>query len=215
MAIQVQYAVGPQSVGNNSLTPPRSSKFGETVTHEASGQYFEQVLNGQMFIYTILSQALVLPATGGGMPTVINQSGSGVIFVPISLEIAYVSGTTVPASVVIGTTLNAVIGTGATILTATIVAQKPAMRGGKVGAGICQWSPTTNTFTVAPVIEYATSIELGVAAALAGNNYRHVFNGELAYYPGTAMSIGYSVTTTTALYHTTLVGLEIPIPPGS
>jgi hypothetical protein len=214
MAFSMQGQVGPGFYSVGAPAPLRQSQFGEVVTHEASGQFFEQAINGRLFVYTINSQALLLTNTTGGFPTVINQAGSGVYFVPISLQLGYISGTTVPASVVIGTTLNAAVGTGATIPTATIVAQKPSIRGGKSGAGICQWSPTTNTFTAAPTIDYTTSIELGVAAALAGNNYRHLFNGELAYYPGTAMSICYSVTTSTALYQITLVGAEIPIPPG-
>lgn len=77
------------------------------------------------------------------------------------------------------------------------------------------WSPTTNTFTAAPTVDFATGINLGAAAPTGSGAYEAKFDGSIAYYPGTALSLVYSVTTSTALFHITLFGLEIPLPPGS
>lgn len=209
-----QSVVGPQTSGNASAVTPRASKFASTVTAETNGKHFEETLNGNLFTYTIAGQALVLAATTGGHPTVINPAGSGVIFVPVALRISFVSGTTVIGSVVLATTLNAVVGTGATIPTATLVAAKSAMRGSAF-APRCAWSPTTNTFTAAPTVDFATGINLGAAAPTGTGTYEAKFDGAVAYYPGTAMSVCYTVTTSTALFTTTILGIEVPLPPGS
>lgn len=214
MALLTNNQVGPQAAGNGSQIVPRLSKFGSTVTAETNGKHFEETLNGNTFVYTITGQALLLSATTGGHPTVINPAGSGVIFVPLAIRIGFVSGTTVIGSVLLGTTLNAAVGTGATIPTATVVAAKSAMRGGGA-VSRCIWSPTTNTFTAAPTIDFATGINLGAAAPTGSGAYEVKLDGAVAYYPGTAMSVCYSVTTSTALFTTSIIGLEIPVPPGS
>jgi hypothetical protein len=216
MALPITGLTGPVSVGNNTAQPPRLSKFGETVTHEQNGQFFENTLNGQTFIYSIASQALILTNTTGNSLTVWNPSGSGKIFVPISLTITYISGTLVVGGVVIATTLNAGanIGTGAPIPTATLVAAKSALRGGNVGQSVMNFAPTTITFTAAPVVEYATQINYNTTAGWLPQA-TEFFNGKLAYYPGSAMTVCYTVTTSTALFAQTVVGIEIPIPPGS
>lgn len=215
MAFAILGQTGQTLQGVGQPTPVRLSKFGETVTHEASGQYFEQALNGQSYIYMIASQALLLSATTGGVPTVWNPSGSGVIFIPTKLTVTYISGTLVVGGVVIATTLNAgsAIGTAAPIVTFTQVTPKPTIRGTGFGSR-CLFAPTTNTFTAAPVVEYATQISYNTTA-LAMPQMTHDFNGTLAYYPGTAMSVCYTVTTSTALFALSIHGLEVPIPPGS
>lgn len=215
MALPITSAVGPQSLGNAAQAQPSLSKFGETVTHEQSGQYFNQALNGQAYVYTIASQALLLSATTGNVPTIWNPAGSGVIFVPTTLTITYISGTLVVGGVVIATTLNAgsAIGTAAPIVTFTQVTPKPAIRGTGFGSR-CLFAPSTCTFTTAPVVEYATNINYNTTALVLANG-THNFNGTLAYYPGTAMSVCYTVTTSTALFALTITGIEIPIPPGS
>jgi hypothetical protein len=217
MSMQVTGVVGPASLANTTGTAPlRQSKFGSLVTAETNGKHFEETLNGNAFVYTIASQALLLSATTGGHPTVINPVGSGVIFVPTALRISFISGTTVIGGVVLATTLSVGGGaaTAAPIATATLVAAKPAMRGGSA-ASRCLWSPTTNTFTAAPTVDFATGINLGAAAPTGSGSYEAKFDGSIAYYPGTAMSVCYTVTTSTALFACTILGIEVPLPPGS
>lgn len=214
MALQAAGLVGPQTLSNGAAQPLRQTKFGSQVTHESNGKHFEETLNGNAFIYHIASQALLLSATTGGHPTVINPTGSGVIFVPTCLRISFISGTTVIGAVILAETLAAVVGTGATIVTATIVAAKPALRGSG-GAPRCLWSPTTNSFTAAPTSVCATGINLGAAAPTGTGTYEAKFDGSIAFYPGTACSVCYTVTTSTALFQVSLFGLEVPLPPGS
>ncbi len=210
--------VGPQNVVDGAGITGRGGNQGEAITGLMTGQYYEQTMRGRTFLYSVASQALLLSATTGGHPTVFNPAGSGVIFVPVSLCIGFISGTTVIGSANIATTTGAGAGaaTGAAILTATAVAAKTAFRGcPTVFASGVIWSPTTNTFTAAPTVEYSTGIELGAVAPSAGSGvYSHDFNGRLAYYPGTAMSVVNSVTTSTALFSITIVGIEVPLPVG-
>lgn len=205
--------VGVQRNVDNAVANVRIGNQGEIITGEMFGKHYEQLLRGNIFVYGIASQALLLAATTGGHPTVINPSGSGVIFVPLALRIGFISGTTVIGSVVLAetTSVGAGAATGAPIATATLVAARNALRGaGKVSQML--WSPTTNTFTAAPSVILPTGLNLGAAAPTGTGTYETKFDGAIGFYPGTACSVCYSVTTSTALFNVTLIGAEIPIP---
>ncbi len=134
---------------------------------------------------------------------------------PTRFVMSFVSGTTTIGSVLIAETLNigGSVATGAPILTATLVAGQNCYRGGPVGQSVMNWSPTTNTFTAAPTVRSGTSINFGTADPTnSGFDHTHTFDGSFAVYPGNAMSMVYSVTTSTALYIMTLYGLELPLP---
>jgi len=177
---------------------------------------FQHAKKGNLFVYHVPSQALLLSATTGGHPTVINPVGSGKDFVPLALRIGFISGTTVIGSVLLAETLNVGGGaaTGAAIPTATLIAQnaaggaRNAYRGGTTAKqSVMQWSPTTNTFTAAPSVIQA-ALNLGAAAPTGTGTYEAKFDGGLIFAPGTAMSVVYSVTTSTALFQISILGLE-------
>lgn len=177
------------------------------------GRFADQNLRGNSFLYHVPAQALLLSATTGGHPTLFNPSGSGKTFIPIALRACFVSGTTVIGSVLLAETLNAgsAAATASPILTATLVAAKSARRGAGL-TSVMQWSPTTNTFTAAPTVIAASGLNFGAAAPTGTGVYEARFDGALAFDPGTALSIVYSVTTSTALFQITLFGLEVPVP---
>jgi hypothetical protein len=177
--------------------------------------FYDQIAQGNGFIYHAPAAALLLTGTGGGFPTVINPLGSGKNFVPIKMRIGYLSGTTVIGGVLLAKTtgVGSQAATGAAIPTATLVAAQNALIGGAPGKqSVMQWSPTTNTFTSAPTVIAATGINPGASSPTSGSGlYETSFDGSLAWAPGTAMSVVYSVTTSTALFFVTIFGLEIPI----
>ena len=185
----------------------------ELLTNTMLGQHYEQAKEGNVYVYWIASQAIVLTATGGGCPTIINQHGSGVNFVPLSLRLSWTSGTTTIGSVLIAATtkVSAVAtGAGSPILTATQVAPVNALVGsGKVGKTL--WSPTTNTFTAAPTVLMAAGINIAPADPVGGFMAETKFDGSVVFAPGSAMSVVYSVTTSTALFHITIIGMEVPV----
>lgn len=174
---------------------------------------FQDLMDGHNFIYHMASQAILLSATTGGHPTVFNPLGSGVVFIPNTLSIAFISGTTVIGSVLIAETINAGSSqaTAGAILTLTKVDAKNALRGGGLASRVF-WSPTTNTFTAAPTV-IGSCINLAPADPVSGFVAHYDFNDCYAFMPGTAMSITYSVTTSTAVFQITLTGTERPLAP--
>jgi hypothetical protein len=169
-------------------------------------------LRGNLFVYQMPSQALLLPATTGGHPTLINPASSGKVFIPTALRLSYISGTITVGSVVLAETLNVGGGaaTGAPILTATLVAGKSARRGAGAQSTM-QWSPSANTFTAAPTVLSGTDINVSVVTAEVSASTMF-FDGSLVFEPGTALSICYTVTTSTALFFATLWGVELAYP---
>lgn len=196
---------------NSDIKAVKLDKQDSVLTHLAVGQYYEQVTRGNVYIYHIASQAIVV--AGNGVPTVINQFGSGVNFVPLSLRLSFTSGTVTIGSVLIAATtkVSAVAtGAGSPILTATQVAPVNALIGsGKQPQTL--WSPTTNTFTAAPTVIGAAGINLATADPVSGFVAETRFDGSLIFAPGSAMSICYSVATSTAVFHMTIIGLEVPV----
>ncbi|HEV3447852.1 MAG TPA: hypothetical protein VG099_24660 [Gemmataceae bacterium] len=207
-----QIDVGAARWPDNAQPVCRGGNQGELITHEMSGKHFEQTLRGKMNIYTTPAQALLLSATTGLVPTVVNPYGSGVLFVPLSIQASFVSGTTTIGSVLLAETLQcgSQIGTASPIPTGTFVAAKNGNRGAAYQSSLL-WAPTTITFTAAPTVVAATGLNMS-AGALGMVNYEVKLDGSLVYPPGTAMSLVYSVTTSTALYFWTIKGLEIPLP---
>jgi len=186
--------------------------MGLTISDTSLGKYFDQNAKNRLFIYRAPAQALLLSATTGGHPTLLNPLGSNTLFIPVRLSLGFLSGTTVIGSVLAAETQNIGGGaaTGAAIVTATLVAPKSAQRPN--GQGRCLWSPTTNTFTAAPTV-IADLFNVGAVGPSAGvGPYDYWFDGTLSFTPGTALSIVYSVTTSTSLFGLTLWGIEVPWP---
>lgn len=74
-----------------------------------------------------------------------------------------------------------------------------------------RFAPAVCTFTAAPAFYASTGINFGAAAPTAGSgNYDQDIDGAIALYPGNALSLCCSVTTTTALFFTTIIGAELP-----
>lgn len=202
--------VGPASYadGTDNVTP-RGTKEGAVLTSNMGPMYLEAVKNDRVFIYTILSQAIILSATTGGHPTIMNPVGSGRYFVPLALRIAWISTAYTAGALAWAVTRNIGGGaaTAAPIPTATIVAQINAKVGpGTANASKMLWSPTTNTFTAAPTVFAAAGIG-HVVTATDTIDYA-IYNGEIVMEPGTAISLVYTVTTMTSLVSTTIWGYE-------
>ena len=169
----------------------------------------QAVKSDRMFIYTILSQALILAATGGGHPTIINPTGSGRLFVPIALRIAWISTAYTAHGLAWAIVRNSGGGaaTGAPVLTATAVAQVNARAGVNINnTSRMIWSPTTNTFTAAPVVFAASGLSRVVTTADTLENV--TYDGELCIEPGNTLCLVATVTSMVALVSTTIWGYE-------
>ena len=196
------------SEGSDNVTP-RGSREGAVVVATMGPKYMQALRDDRIFVYTMLSQALILSATTGGHPTVINPIGSGRLFVPLALRIAWISTAYTAGAVAWALTRNSGTGaaTAAPILTATLVAQISAKMGVNTGnTSKMLWSPTTNTFTVAPVVVAAAGISHPLTNVDTADYA--TYDGEFAIEPGNALSVVYTVTTMTSLVSSTIWGYE-------
>ena len=202
-AAPAAYAKGSENIS------PTGTVEGAVLVSGYSPAYYEAVKADRVFIYTILSQALIISATTGGHPTILNPSGSGRNFVPLALRVAWISTAYTAGALAWAITRNAGAGaaTAAPVATATIVAQVNARVGiGTSNTSKMLWSPTTNTFTAAPTVFAATGIG-HVVTATDTADYA-TYNGEIVIEPGNALSLVYTVTTMTSLVTTTIWGYE-------
>lgn len=203
-----QLQAGNVNVADGASVNQRGGNFGETIVQQLDGKYAELSRRGQLWLCTTPAQAYVLPATTGGMPTIWNPAGSGRVFYILRLAAAWVSGTNVAGSLVVAATANAgaAIGTAAPIVTFTGVA--PVSAGNPNYSTSIKWSPTTNTFTAAPTVIASTGFNF--ASAQPTGLFENDYDGSLAIYPGNAVSLGYTVTTSTALFWTTALIADMP-----
>ncbi len=205
-----------------ALDGERVSVYGNSVNCLTPGESFEDTLNGQTQVFrTSTALALLISATTGTVPTLWNPSTSGKIFIPKKLILTYLSGTTTIGGVCLAKTITqpgtAVIATNGPIITFTEgVAELDKFNGGlaqpNAKTSAMKWAPAVCTFVAAPVKCLDTSISLGAAAPSIGNNLVHKFDGECIVWPGSALSVVYTVTTSTALFFVTLIGVEKQLP---
>lgn len=179
------------------------------------GAFYASSAAGKVFTGSSASAgiAIIVPGTGGGHPTLWNPSGSGVLVNILRLELGYVSGNNAPTTIEWAVTENAgsSAATGAPIATATLVAAKPAFLGGSY-TSLARWSPTTNTFTAAPVFCRSAGLSLftGVAAtAVAPFTLRADYDGDFGLQPGCAVSLCTQAATTTALFQVSVTWEEV------
>jgi hypothetical protein len=214
----VNLRVGAQSLPD-SASPIvwRAGRMGDGIVSELHGKYYEQNARGNVFKGLSASGgiALLLPATTGGHPTIWNPVGSGINVSVIRLALSYVSGANAPTAIEWATTANAgsAAATGAPIATATLVAPTTGVVGG-AGKNKAFWSPTTNTFTVAPVFLEPTGIALDTMAAASTNAPFTVnvdYDGMLVVAPGNAIHLCAQAATTTALFQVMVAWEEVPV----
>ena len=208
--------VGPQLAGDGSSPYTRVARQGDTIVSELHGKYTEQNIRGNVFkgLSASTGIAIILPATGGGHPTLFNPIGSGIYVSVLRLSLTYVSGTMAPGALEWASTSNAgsTFATGAPIVTATFVAATPGVVGGG-GKAKALWAPTVNTFTAAPVFLEGIGVGLDTEAAASTGAPVPInidYDGMLILAPGTAISLCNQTTTTTALFQVMVAWEEIP-----
>ena len=180
------------------------------------GRHFHAANNGRLFLANSATGgiALIVAATTGGHPTLFNPKGSGRTLSIRRLNLGYVSGANAPGSLAWNIVENAgadIGPAGAAILTATRVAVVSAKAGGAVDSK-AYWSPTTNTFTAAPVYYRPVGLSLftGVAAtAVAPFSLFEDYDGDLLITPGTALCLVTVQATTTSLLRVGLIVEEV------
>jgi hypothetical protein len=199
--------VGERSLqdGVNSEDAIRASRDGVQIVSEMHGKYYEQNVRGHLYTGTSASTgiALIAPAAGGGHPTLWNPAGSGVNVSVVKLMLSWVSGNNAPGAIEWAYVLNtgSSVATGAPIATATLVGPLGILGG--TWTPKAKWSPTTNTFTAAPVFLRPTGLSLftGISTtAVAPFTMIENYDGDFVIGPGTAICLCTQMATTTAVF---------------
>lgn len=194
----------------------RTMRDGAQVVAQAHGKYLESNIRARLYTGVSASGgiALIVPATTGGHPTLWNPSDSGRYLSIVRLALSWVSGNNAPTALEWAYTLNAgsQVATGGVIATATRVAPVGVLGGNLDNKGI--WSPTTNTFAVAPVFLRPTGMALftGIGTtAVAPFVLRADYDGDFVIGPGTAVSLCSQAATTTAVFQVAVTWEELPL----
>ena len=172
---------------------------------------YEVSKKGRLFVAVSATGgiAIIAAAAGGGHPTLFNPEGSKRDIIVKRLLLGYVSGANAPGSLAWNYVKDAgaQAATGSAILTATKVAVESALLGGPVDSKAI-WSPTTNTFTVAPTYGRPIGLSLftGLAAtAVAPFPWVEEYDEDLNVAPGNAICLVSQQATTTSLFRITVV----------
>jgi hypothetical protein len=210
----MQNQVGPFVANDGAVSNMRADNYGSSIVQQFNGKYAEQARRGQLFNASVAAAAaILLTNTTANGPTLWNPLGSGVILYINQLYLTWVSGTITVSGLIWNITRNAgaQAATGAPILTVTPVATRPCMEGSSsVSKAI--WAPVTTTYTAAPSFLRATGISMIAAGQTAV--IEQDYDGTFAVMPGNAVTLNCAVATTTAIFWTTIIYSEVPIPAG-
>lgn len=199
----------PGSLSPRVLSPGQPANqpagdLGDSFVSEIHGKYYTQARNGNLFIGSTASAGVVLPAFSATAAVFVlwNPAGSGVNLVPVRLKIGWVSGPGAPGNFAWGfaTNLGSQVATGAPITAATLVAAVNA----KLGLGnksVANFAPGTLTFASGPAfLETVGLSQLTTTAATTSAPFftgYEDYDGSLIVPPGSAISLGGNVATTT------------------
>jgi hypothetical protein len=181
------------------------------------GKYAELARRGLLFNYSVKTAAAhLLAATTGNAPAIWNPAGSGKVLYIAKLATNWLSGTTVVSSLQFNIVRNAGSGISATapVCTWTNQAPEPAIAGAPFASSML-FAPAVSTFVSAPTFFASTGINLGAVAPTVGTgDYDRDFDGCIALMPGNVITLNACVTSTTALFFTTIFGYELPLADG-
>ena len=206
-----QRQVGPQIAPDGSLVNAAGDRYGATLIQNLGGIYAELARRNQLFMFsTPTAAALLVSATTGNCPTIWNPPASGKIFYPLRLAITWLTGATTVGSVLWTVTedTGATIATASRILTWTDGTIKNAMVGGTAISSM-RFAPAVCTFTTAPAFLASTGINIETTNQV--HNVNEDYPGCIGIMPGNAISLNYSVATSTSTHYVTIWGAEVPI----
>jgi len=205
--------VGQFFKGDGSDVPLVFDVNGALKVQQFGGKYSELARRGLLFNYSVKTAAAhLLSATTGNVPTIWNPQGSGKVLYILGLRENFLSGTTTIGSLQWCITRNAgsALGTAAPIVTFTNQAPEPAIDGAGFASAM-RFAPAVCTFTAAPAYLQSAGVNFGAAYPTVNGNPDVDYDGAIAIMPGEAISLCYCVTTSTALFFTTIIGAELPL----
>ncbi len=208
---------GKQALTDGFSGPERLGNQGEVITGAMNGFFYEQILRGNGYVWnTALAGNALVAATTSNAPALCNPPASGRMLV--LQKITYVRtavGTPLEGGIVYcKTKTNSIIGTGADIVSGTLVAGGNLRFDGADNSGMLFFPTTivttpTPTFFVESGISQAAST--GTTTGVMSLNLIDYINGLIVVPPGWMFSIAASVSLSTT-YAISIMGLSLPAP---
>lgn len=214
MSIDINGRVGVVSLTDGDDKQPRLDHQGAVVVNGMSGQFYEQTLRGNAFVYSTSTAVSVVALGTTAAPNIWNPAGSGKNLVLYKLVAAAGAvGTPVVSAFQYGLLKNAgsQIGTGSPVVSLTQADPTNLL----LGAGkesVMRFAPATISLTTAPTFFANAGFWLGNAAApTTGAAFIDYINGAIILPPGNLLQIGASTATSTTFF-ISIYGLELAIP---
>lgn len=211
---------GPIASPDGNRAPFRGGSYGELVSSNLWGDYAELCRRGMVFAGIGAAAAAVpIATTLTNSPTLWNPADSGKIVVPLRVLLSLGAiGTPILQGFAISYLVNtgSVAGTGLPHATFTNIAPICTLLG-KGTASTTKFSGAVVTFTVNPArlmdLGFGHHLEGAAASGQLYSQFYHDFNGSLILPPGTSVSLGSTIATSTT-YWTTILFAEIAVPLG-
>jgi len=214
--------IGPNRYGDGAEIPARLGESGALINGLLQGEYYEQVIRGNVYAFSTAAVGIVMAAPANTNEFCIwNMAGNQVLFVPLKVSWGTVSGAAAIAGSLLlyrQTGMSSAVGTGAPFSVFTNISPVCTYIGGQT-AGIgsqaaCRFS-TTNTTTAAFAGSMLASLGWGTfqgrpTDALAPICMTQDLE-EIVIYPGQALRI----CAATAMAWTaviTVYGIEVQLP---
>lgn len=199
--------------GDGAVNPARAGRFGELVTQDAVGKYYEIARQGRIFVAALNAGAALgtaLTATAVTV-TLYNPTGSGV---NLSILQGAVTWTTQTAGVSVASLVWAVNADPSAAIPATTTALtvRPALIGGSANSSGRAFSAATLPAipVVARVFPLGASQVVTTSSALGGLAATDYVDGALCLAPNTAATIQ-QIATVTQSGIISIIWAEIPV----
>ena len=211
--------VGPQRRDDDDVGKLRMGSYGELMISDMNGFFFEQVMrgNGYVFSNVLAGAAPIVAATGAAQtPSILNPAQSGRLLVVQKITFNRTAvGTPVEGGIVYSKTpISSIIGTGADIVSGTLVAAVNLRPDLGDNSGM-KFFPTTMSITPAPTYFANSGISqiasTGTATGVNQFNDIDYINGLIQMPPGWMFTINASAAIATT-YSISIFALSLPMP---
>jgi hypothetical protein len=193
-------------------------KYGQLLTGDLFGKFGALAMAGNVFAGIGAAAAAVpIATTLTNSPTLWNPASSNKLVIPLRILLSLGAiGTPILNGFTLGylTQAGDNVGTGAPVATFTNIAPTNMLLG-RGSASSSKFAGAVCTFTVNPArlmdLGFGHHLEGTAASGQLYSMFYHDFDGSLMMPPGTTISLGSTIATSTT-YWTTIIFAELPLP---
>jgi hypothetical protein len=209
---------GIQLPGPGEILQSGAGKYGQLLTSDLFGKFGDLCMRGYVYAGIGAAAAAVpIATTLTNSPTLWNPASSSKLVIPLRILLSLGA---IGTPILQGFTLSYLtsagdgIGTGAPVVTFTNI-PPTCMLLGKGTSASTKFAGAVDTFTTQPArlmdLGFGHHLEGAAASGQLYSMFYHDFDGSLMMPPGTTISLGSTIATSTT-YWTTIIFAEIPMP---